>query len=204
MFCVFFEVQPRKGQSDAYFRIAVSMRAEVEKIDGFLGVERFSDPERADAFLSFSTWRDEKSLIRWRTLDKHHAMQAKGREDIFETYRIRIGELTADSESNNPPAQFRYDETDTGLAKSMVFAEHATGATPPPPLGSISATLFHSVTNEGRSATLTGWADAEQAAGQVSAPPLNTRMRQFRIVRDYTMVERHEAPQYFPEVAPFI
>lgn len=203
MFCVFFEVQPREGQSDAYFKIAMGMRKEVESIDGFMHVERFSDAERPDAFLSFSTWRDEKSLIRWRINAKHHVVQAKGRDDIFDGYRIRIGELTGDTDTDAPIAQFRYDETETGAAKTLAFAEHATGAMQPPPLGSVSAKLFHSVTNEGRSATLTGWANAADAASLVDSPPLNTRVRRFRIVRDYTMVERHEAPQYWPEVAAF-
>jgi len=198
MFCVFFEVQPRPGQDDAYLDIAMAMRARVEAVDGFLHVERFRDRTRPGAFLSFSTWRDEKSLIRWRIDAKHHVGQARGRDDIFTDYRIRIGELTADSDSDTPPAQFRYDETQTGPAKCMILTEHAADATIPAP-GALSLVAFDSVTQPGRAATLTGWPDDAEAATQ--ATPSDARARRFRIVRDYTMVERTEAPQYFPEIA---
>ena len=196
MFCVFFEVVPREGQGDAYLQIAAAMRRQVEAVDGFLDVERFRDLSRPGAFLSFSTWRDEKALIRWRVDAKHHVVQARGRSDIFAAYRIRIGEMTADSEAADPPVQFRYDETATGAAKAVTIAEHPTG-TPHPAPGALSTVTFDSVTREGRSATLTGWPDA--AAGAM-VPPSDTRTRTFRIVRDYTMVERTEAPQYFPPV----
>jgi len=198
MFCVFFEVQPKDGQGDAYLEVAAAMRRQVEAVDGFLGVERFRDLSRPGAFLSFSTWRNEKALIRWRIDARHHVVQARGRSDIFAGYRIRIGEMTADSADPAPPAQFRYDVTETGAAKFMVMAEHATG-TPAPAPGALSTAPFDSITRPGRSATLTGWPD-EAAATTLETPP-DTRARRYRIVRDYTMVERAEAPQYFPGVA---
>jgi len=196
MFCVFFEVVPREGQGDAYLDIAAAMRERVEAVDGFVHVERFRDLSRPGAFLSFSTWRDEKALIRWRVDAKHHVVQARGRTDIFAGYRIRIGEMTADSASAEPPAQFRYDETQTGAAKAVTIAEHPTGVSVPAP-GALSVANFDSVTRPGHSATLTGWPDA--AAGTMAHTP-DTHARTFRIVRDYTMVEREEAPQYFPPV----
>ena len=198
MFCVFFEVQPKDGQDDAYLEIAAAMRKQVEAVDGFFSVERFRDLSRPGALLSFSTWRDEKSLIRWRVDAKHHVVQMRGRTDIFDAYRIRIGELRADSEMSEPPAQFRYDETETGEAKVVAITEHATGVAMAAP-AALSSVTFDSVMNEGRSATLTGWPDA--ASASALTPPENTRTRHFRIVRDYTMVERTEAPQYFPAVA---
>lgn len=198
MFCVFFEVQPKDGQGDAYLQIAAAMRLQVEAVEGFVAVERFRDLSRPGAFLSFSIWRDEKSLIRWRIDAKHHVVQARGRSDIFAGYRIRIGEMTADSDAEAPPAQFRYDITETGAAKFMGMTEHPTG-TPAPAPGALSTVAFDSVTRPGRSATLTGWPD-EAAAATLETPP-GARTRRFRIVRDYTMVERAEAPQYFPAVA---
>lgn len=198
MFCVFFEVRPRTGRDDAYLDIAATMRARVEAMDGFLHVERFRDRADAGAFLSFSTWRDEKALIRWRIDAKHHIVQARGREDIFEGYRLRIGEMIADSRETAPPAQFRYDETETGDAKVATLTEHPGTLAMPAP-ASLGAATLDSVTREGRSATLAGWPDAE-AARALETPP-ETRTRTFRIVRDYTMVDRREAPQYFPEVA---
>ena len=197
MFCVFFEVQPKPGQGDAYLDIAAAMRRQVEAIDGFLDVERFRDPERSGAFLSFSTWRDEKALVRWRTDARHHAAQARGRTDIFDDYRIRIGEMIHDDEAGTVADQHRFDATATGEAKVMTMTEHATGARVEAP-GALSVRTFDSVLREGRSATLTGWPG--EAAAQALATPPGARSRRFRIVRDYTLAGREEAPQYFAPV----
>lgn len=198
MFCVLFEVEPRDGQADTYFRLAVGMRKEVEKIDGFLTVERFADTGRPGAFLSFSTWRDEKALIRWRVLDRHQIMQARGRTDIFADYRIRIGELVADSAMEAAPAQFRFDETETGDAKLVTVSEHPVAAPPPQAPAAVSTASFHAVLTPERAATLTGWPSHAAAAEGLPEASETLRHRHFRIVRDYTMRGRHEAPQYFP------
>lgn len=198
MFCVLFEVEPHEGKADAYFKLAMGMRKEVEKIDGFLTVERFADLARPHAFLSFSTWRDEKALIRWRTLDKHQIMQHRGRKDIFTDYRIRIGELVADSALEADPAQFRFDETETGAAKLVTVTEHPSDAATPKAEGAVSVAAFKAVLTPERAATLTGWASREAAEQGHRHTPEGYRHRHFRIVRDYTMLDRREAPQYFP------
>ena len=194
MFCVLFEVEPRAGQADAYLDVAAAMRRRVETVDGFLDVERFRDPDRPGALLSFSTWRDEKALVRWRTDARHHAIQGRGRAEIFASYRIRIGDMIHDSTSGEVPAQHRLDATETGEAKVVILTEHDAGASPATP-GALTRRVFDSVMREGRSATLSGWAD--EAVASTLETPASARSRHFRIVRDYTMTDRREAPQYF-------
>jgi len=75
------------------------LKPELEKIDGFIDNERFGSKRDDRRVLSLSTWRDEKAVIRWRTLGVHHEVQEKGRFDIFEDYHLRVGELTADNEA---------------------------------------------------------------------------------------------------------
>ena len=93
MFMVIFEVQPHKERFDDYLEIAKSLKPHIEKIDGFIDNERYSSKRREGRVLSLSTWRDEKAVIRWRTLAVHHQAQEKGRFEIFEDYQLRVGEV---------------------------------------------------------------------------------------------------------------
>ena len=43
MIAVIFEVEPKPGQLDAYLDLAATLRPELEKIDGFISVERGFD-----------------------------------------------------------------------------------------------------------------------------------------------------------------
>ena len=97
MFAVIFEVKPRKERKDDYLALAKSLKPELEKIDGFIDNERFGSKRTEGLILSLSIWRDEKAVIRWRTLGMHHEIQAKGRAEIFEDYHLRVGEITADT-----------------------------------------------------------------------------------------------------------
>ena len=42
MYAVIFEVKPHTGREQEYLAIAQSLRSELEKIDGFISVERFA------------------------------------------------------------------------------------------------------------------------------------------------------------------
>jgi heme-degrading monooxygenase HmoA len=97
MFAVIFEVKPKKERKDDYLALAKTLKPELEKIDGFIDNERFGSKRTEGLILSLSTWRDEKAVIRWRTLGVHHEIQAKGRAEIFEDYHLRVGEITADT-----------------------------------------------------------------------------------------------------------
>src|SRR6266576_2356358 len=44
----------------------------------------------AQAVTLHSTWRDEKSVVRWRTEGEHHVVQEKGRFEIFRDYHLRV------------------------------------------------------------------------------------------------------------------
>src|ERR1035437_6612060 len=76
---VVFEVWPAQGRKDDYLGIAAALRADLDRIDGFISIERFqslSDPEK---ILSLSFWRDEEAVKNWRNHSKHRMSQAKGR-----------------------------------------------------------------------------------------------------------------------------
>jgi heme-degrading monooxygenase HmoA len=96
MIAVIFEVWPAHGRKDDYLGIAVALRAELDRIDGFISIERFqslSDPKK---LLSLSFWRDEEAVKNWRNNSKHRESQTQGRAGIFANYRLRVGPVTRD------------------------------------------------------------------------------------------------------------
>jgi heme-degrading monooxygenase HmoA len=102
---VIFEVRPRPGNAEAFLRLAKALRPELERIDGFLAIERFAGRDYRSRVLSLSIWRDEKALIRWRTQAAHHAAREAGRASIFADHHLRVGEIVAGSDGEPPPQQ---------------------------------------------------------------------------------------------------
>jgi heme-degrading monooxygenase HmoA len=78
--------------------LAKSLKPDLERVNGFIDNERFGSKRTEGRVLSLSTWRDEKAVIRWRTLGIHHEVQEKGRFEVFEDYHLRVGEIVADNE----------------------------------------------------------------------------------------------------------
>ena len=63
--------------------------------------------------------------MRWRTVAKHHDTQQRGRDEVFQDYHLRVGEIVADTA---PPAavtlvEQRLDETEIGPAKFVTLIE---------------------------------------------------------------------------------
>ena len=104
MFSVIFEVLPNQANWNDYLDNAKMLRPELEKIDGFVDNIRYKSLRRERWILSLSNWRDEKSLVRWRTHMRHHEVQQKGRDEILADYHLRVGQITADDQL---PAGYR-------------------------------------------------------------------------------------------------
>src|SRR6202011_5604714 len=125
MFSVIFEVNPKQEKFDLYLDLAKGLKPILEGIHGFIDNERFESTRRRGWILSHSTWRDEKSVVRWRTVGKHHDTQQRGRGEVFQDYHLRVGEIVADTA---PPAsgslvEQRLDETEIGQAKFATLTE---------------------------------------------------------------------------------
>jgi heme-degrading monooxygenase HmoA len=218
MFLVIFEVQPRPDRFDDYLDLAKHLKPELEAIDGFIDNERFKSKRNEARVLSLSTWRDEKAVIRWRTHGEHHRVQEKGRFQVFEDYHLRVGEITADSQ---PPqgleiAEKRFDETEVGEAKLLTITEITPadgGALNAEAIGTqigldagrpglLDHEIFESIYHEGKLALLASWKDARSARTWFPIKPATgtVRHRKVRVIRDYGMFERREAPQFYREV----
>jgi heme-degrading monooxygenase HmoA len=223
MFAVIFEVHPRKERKDEYLHWAKHLKPILETVDGFIDNERFGSKRTEGSILSLSTWRDEKSVVRWRTQSKHHNVQEKGRFEIFQGYHLRVGEVFSDSHPPQGEAidEKRFDETVVGAAKvctvtEVTLADESSlvpnGAALPTHLGLQTGTqglidqeVFESITNPGKFLLLGSWKDVSTAQAfnpRLFAGISSLRHRQVRVIRDYGMSDRREAPQYYPDVRP--
>jgi heme-degrading monooxygenase HmoA len=224
MFSVMFEVHPKSDQWDAYLGYARMLRPELERIDGFIDNIRYRSLTRDGWLLSLSGWRDEKALVRWRTEALHHGVQEKGRSDVFRDYHLRVGEVTRDT---RPPEghvlrEQRLDETQAGDGTTVVLidarrdAGRDTGWTATAGAGAVAESLgvapearglvawdvFDAVLTPGDVILLMTWRDHDAAAAYEASAhlPDGARLRRVRVVRDYGMFDRREAPQYYPAV----
>ena len=221
MFSVIFEVNRKPEQQDQYLEQAKHLKPILETIDGFIDNERFESQLRPGWLLSHSTWWDEKSLIRWRTQSDHHAVQEKGRFEIFQDYHLRVGEIVTDT---LPPAgtaitEQRFDETQSTEAKYATFTEitpldAATFAVQPRTIaahaglasehpGLLGHDIFKSINTPGKLALLCSWRSAADAKGWKPTSFEGVKLlrhRVVRVVRDYGMFDRREAPQYYRDV----
>jgi len=96
MIAVIFEVWPAEGRATEYFELAAALRAELERMDGFISIERFQSLTAPGKYLSVSFWRDEDALRNWRNLENHRRAQAQGRGGIFADYRLRVASVLRD------------------------------------------------------------------------------------------------------------
>jgi heme-degrading monooxygenase HmoA len=220
MFSVVFEVHPRKEAFETYLSIAKNLKPVLETVEGFIDNERFESLQRPGWILSHSTWRDEKSVVRWRTVAIHHESQQRGRDEVFQDYRLRVGEITSDSipPSGVSTVEQRLDETEVGVAKFLTLTEVEPGAITSGVLGStglpdllglnrsnaalIDFDVFTSIYVQGKQALLAAWRDRESAEAFQPSPVYDDariRHRIVRIVRDYGMFDRRESPQYYPD-----
>jgi heme-degrading monooxygenase HmoA len=222
MFSVIFEVHPKPEQWDAYLGNAKMLRPELERVDGFVDNIRYKSLTREGWILSLSGWRDEKSVVRWRTDMRHHMVQEKGRSEILLDYHLRVGQITLDSHVPEGHAieEQRLDETEIGEGTTVTFIdaprpESSLRKASPSGLatflgldhgasGLVAWDVYDAVLTPGDLILMCVWktsADSEGAARALKLPE-GGRLRHVRVVRDYGMFDRREAPQYYPPARP--
>ena len=113
MIAVIFEVEPKPAHKQEYLDIAASLRPHLEKIEGFISVERFQSLSKENKILSLSFFRDEDAIAQWRNLETHRKAQHAGRETLFENYHLRIAGVVRD-----------YGKFDRAQAPTDSQAEH--------------------------------------------------------------------------------
>lgn len=203
MFAVLFEVQIKPWEWDRYLELAATLRPELVKVPGFIHNERYSSERTECRLLSVSLWESEKAVVRWRTHGLHHEVQDLGRFEVFDDYHLRVGEVIADSASGELRAT-RSDVTEVGVAKAVTMTEVEPGEerpqSPRPSADVVDTEHYTGITTEGKRLLLASWRTEERADAWLAEQPAGPRYRQVRIVRDYGLRDRAEAPQYFAPV----
>jgi hypothetical protein len=147
-------------------------------------------------------------------------VQQQGRAEVFHDYHLRVGQITRDTglPDGQVLAEQRLDETETGAATAVTLidakrppewvknagAEGVAGwlGMRPDAPGLVAWDVFDAVLAPGEVILLLSWRGRAAAeAFETAAVPQGARLRQVRIIRDYGMFDRREAPQYYPEVA---
>ena len=96
MIAVIFKVELADGRKEDYLNIAAEMRPLLDRMEGFISVERFQSLTDPHKILSLSFFEDEEAIARWRNLSAHRGAQAQGSENVFENYRLRIASVIRD------------------------------------------------------------------------------------------------------------
>jgi heme-degrading monooxygenase HmoA len=222
MFCGMLEVNPKSDQLGTYFGMAKMLRPELEKIDGFVDNNRYASLTRPGWLLSLSSWRDEKSLVRWSVETSHHKVMQAARDRVFADYSMHIGEFVADTRvpAGQTLLQQRLDVTEAGIGKAITLldAKREPGWVKQAGADAVAKSLgfdpgvyevvawdvYDAVAAPGDVIALVKWDGLTKAEAfqQDMTLPEGVRLRQIRVVRDYGMFDRREAPQYFAEVHP--
>ncbi len=209
MFAVIFETTPNPAEIQQYLAIAGALRPELLKIDGFLENERFRRNDDQGTLLSLSLWRDEKSLVRWRTQELHHQSQARGRAGVLSDYRLRIGEVTTQidasghiagqatrdditQEGQAPFASISIEMASADIARLDNWREHIT-----------AMVQFSAINQPERQLLLISWRTAQAGQKWLQTCSGTAMARHFgvNIIRSYGMHDRYEAPTYHLPVA---
>jgi heme-degrading monooxygenase HmoA len=219
MFAVLFEVHPKAERWDDYLDYARMLRPELERVEGFVDNIRYASLTRDGWILSLSGWRNEKALVRWRTTMHHHQIQQKGRSDIFLDYHLRVGEVTQDTRlpEGQRLQEQRLDETEIGEGTTVTVIDAQRPSAwvkqnsaeavatwlglDRTARGMTSWDVFAAVLTPGDIILVTTWRDQAAAEAYEKRVCLadGRRLRRIRVLRDYGMFDRREAPQYFPD-----
>jgi hypothetical protein len=150
---------------------------------------------------------------------RHHQAQEKGRSEILSDYHLRVGQLTEDTRLPDGYAlhEQRLDETKVGEGTTVTLIDGKRppdgveeagadavarwlGLAPDAP-GLVAWDVFDAVLTPGDVIVLLCWRDQPAAEAFEDTVSLQdgARLRRVRVVRDYGMFDRREAPQYYPD-----
>jgi heme-degrading monooxygenase HmoA len=199
MIALFFEVLPRAGHQDTYFEIAASLRPELDKNPGLIFIDRYRSIDRPGWILSHQYWRDEASMVRWRTNARHYLAQTAGRHQHFADYRLRVARVIVDA----APGHAAIETTELAAYNDPAltaprYVVAIVRTRPERPID--DGEDFSSVYRPGEHATLVVPRDRAEGEFMVRNAVTASGIAWARLClvsRDYGMHERAEAPQVF-------
>jgi hypothetical protein len=163
------------------------------------------------------------TVVRWRTTRNHNLIQQKGRDDILESYHLRVGEIFADNQISAGMKLLNQRNNETEIGEGTMVTIIITATRPPGHPSNVTACsqfmgldiysgdalvdwdLYDAVLTPGDLCLVLVWKDFGAVTyfedGERMLLPETHRIRHVRVIRDYTMLDRREAPQYYPAVS---
>jgi len=194
MIALFFEVLPRPGQDAAYLDMAAKLKPALDHNGGLLFLDRSRSSSRRGWYLSHQFWQDEASMVRWRENPAHHRAQVCGRTDILADYRLRVAQVIAGTDGDYEPGQTPSPPSSGSPARWIISS--VSRAPTPAEMGE----AFTSVYDPALTVSVMPLTSAAEGYGVLDALQgrhglLHARL--CRIIRDYGMFDRTQAPQHF-------
>ena len=192
MYALFFEVRPKPGHLPHYFEHVERLRPALARHEGLLFLDRYRSLTDDAILLSHQHWRDEAAILGWRRDSLHLQSQQAGRYQHFADYRIRVASLVCQWVDGqfSEAAQDQIEAPDEGRFVIAAYSQAAEGQVP-------AHAGFESVNRQGAFISLQAVPSRSLARASVRASselPGMQSARAFRVVRDYGMLEREEAP----------
>jgi heme-degrading monooxygenase HmoA len=88
---VIFTNQRRDGDDAEYGRAAERMQELAARVPGFLGIESVRAGDGLGITVSY--WDSEQAIAEWRLHPEHLEVQARGREDWYSRYELRVARV---------------------------------------------------------------------------------------------------------------
>lgn len=193
MHALFFEVRPKQGHLKHYFEHVDVLKPVLAKHEGLVFLDRYTSISDKDVLLSHQLWKNDAAIAAWRRDRLHQRSQAAGRNVHFEDYRIRVAERILHVETGEKISQAR-GPTVTLQDKRFMVAAYGTQEPHCP-----SFAGFRSVNDTASYiavAEVANYQEAEALAKSISAADGYGEATVFRVLRDYGMHNRAEAPTF--------
>ena len=192
MYALFFEVRPKPGHLPHYFEHVDRLRPALARHQGLLFLDRYRSLLDDAILLSHQHWRDEAAILAWRRDSLHLQSQQAGRYQHFADYRIRVASLACQWVDGqfSEAAQNQPEAPDEGRFVIAAYIQASEGHAP-------ANAGFESVNHQGQYISLQETSSRSLAQASMrdwSDVPGLQSARAFRVVRDYGMLERKEAP----------
>ena len=192
MYALFFEVRPKPGHLPHYFEHVERLRPALARHTGLLFLDRYRSLSDEAVLLSHQHWRDEAAMLAWRRDSLHLQSQQAGRYQHFADYRIRVASLVCQWVDGqfSEAEQDKLEAPDEGRFVIAAYSQAAEGPV-------LAHAGFESVNHQGAFISLQEVPSRSLAQASVRASselPGMQSSRAFRVVRDYGMLERQEAP----------
>jgi heme-degrading monooxygenase HmoA len=177
---LFFDVQPKPGHMDHYFDHVARLKPILARHTGLSFLDRYRPLDDAGALLSHQLWADDAAIKAWRADPEHRRSQSAGIKVHFDDYRIRVGKLIDAHTTHTLPSDTR-----------LLIAAYGPG-----PIDLAAGRAYESVNHQGQFLTLATAHDPATATALLAAADTQgaDTLRLFAIDRDYTLTDRHEAP----------